>query len=295
MSPIDSLARIGWVILTMGDRPDLLAEAVVSTLDTLNCAQVVVVANGTSSQQVAALLPEDPRLAVVESGANLGVPGGRHFGIGHLSADIEFIGFLDDDARIISLDVDASIGRAFSVENTAVVSLRIVDATGSSARRHVPRPGSSSADRGGMVATFLGGACVIRRSWYLAAGGYWIDLWYGHEELDLAWRIADAGGSIEYLAEVQVEHPRSDIERHADGWRLTGRNRVMVGRRNLPWGVCLVHTSVWLAVGWWRAPRACRSAYFSGWRSGWTESVPRNPIRWATVWNLTRLGRPPVF
>jgi GT2 family glycosyltransferase len=286
---------VAWVILTMGDRPGLLSSAVASVLATSGCGQVLVVANGTSAKGVAQALPADERLNVVESAENLGVPGGRQFGIDHVADDIELIGFLDDDARLFSPGADLAIDTAFSDETTAVVSFRIVDEAGVSTRRHVPRPGSQSADRSGPVVTFLGGSSVIRRSAYVAAGGYWADLWYGHEELDLAWRLADAGWSVQYLADVQIQHPRSDIARHADGWRLTGRNRVLVGRRNLPLPVLLVHVTLWLGLGWWRAPAECRSAYVSGWRSGWSVSVQREPMRWATVWKLTRLGRPPVL
>ncbi|NEB70713.1 glycosyltransferase family 2 protein, partial [Streptomyces fulvissimus] len=37
-------------------------------------------------------------------------------------------------------------------------------------------------------------------------------------------------------------------------------------------------------------------AWFGGFKEGWTSSAgPRRPMRWRTVWRLTRLGRPPVI
>ena len=41
--------------------------------------------------------------------------------------------------------------------------------------------------------------------------------------------------------------------------------------------------------------RTCCSAWFGGWREGWREDPgPRRPMRWSTVWRMTKLGRPPV-
>ena len=178
----------------------------------------------------------------------------------------------------------------------AVVTARIVDEDGRSARRHVPRIGRRGLVRDGDVATFLGGACAIRRSAYQAVGGYWCDLWYGHEELDLAWRLIDAGYRVSYVPDAVVFHPRTDISRHAEGWKLTGRNRVWIARRNLPWPIALLHTLNWLVLGVIRAPSGgCRRTYVAGWWSGWRGSVDRRPIRWRTVWRLTGLGRPPVI
>lgn len=176
------------------------------------------------------------------------------------------------------------------------VALRLVDEHDDTARRHIPRAGATGASAAGEVAYFLGGACAIRRSAYEQVGGYFTDLFYGHEEIELSWRLIDGGWRIRYLADVEVFHPRSEISRHADGWRLTGRNRVWIARRTLPWPVALVHVGVWLVLGALRAPKGeCRRAYLHGWRSGWHGHIDHRPISWRAVWRLTRLGRPPVI
>jgi GT2 family glycosyltransferase len=146
------------------------------------------------------------------------------------------------------------------------------------------------------VALFLGGACAIRRSAYEEAGGYWGELFYGHEELELAWRLIDRGWTIRYLPEATVFHPRTEVGRHADGWRMTGRNRVMIARRTLPWPIAIIHVAAWFVLGLVRAPgRGHRAAYVRGWWSGWSVPIDRRAIRWRTVWRLTRLGRPPIL
>ena len=99
-----------------------------------------------------------------------------------------------------------------------------------------------------------------------------------------------------YLADVEVFHPRTTIERHAEGWKLTGRNRVWIARRTLPWPIAIVHVTTWLVLGALRAPRGeARRSYLAGWWSGWSADIDRRPIRWRTVWRLTRLGRPPII
>jgi GT2 family glycosyltransferase len=276
-----------WVLLTTGNRPDELSAAVSSLVG--ESSEIIVVHNGIEGDV------EVPNGRVVSVGENLGVPGGRDLGVSETRSPI--IGFLDDDARLLTTDAVRRISRAFERDpELGAISFRIVDEQGVSSRRHIPRIGSASAERSGPVVSFLGGACAIRRSAYEAAGGYWTELFYAHEELELAWRLHDAGFGVVYAPEIEVEHPHTPISRHPDGWRLTGRNRVLIARRTLPWPVALLHVLSWLVVGLLRTPDArCRRAYLAGWRSGWSGSVDRRPIRWRTVGRLCRLGRPPVI
>ncbi len=273
----------------MGDRPDGLARAVESLGPG---ADVVVVLNGAEGEGEGARIPDGVRWVELEE--NRGVPGGRNAGAE--AAGGEILGFLDDDAAVLTPGAaDLVVDRFDRDPELAVVALRLVDDEGRTARRHVPRAGRGDPDRSGPVGYFLGGACAIRRSDFMAAGRYDADLFYGHEELDLAWRLLDRGRGIRYAADVEVFHPPSEISRHSHGWFLTGRNRVVVARRNLPQPVALIHVVFWLALGWWRAPvGACRSSYLRGWREGWRVAVDRRPIGWRTVGTLTRLGRPPV-
>jgi GT2 family glycosyltransferase len=255
--------------------------------------EVVVVANGAPTP------PHDglPGARILSLASNLGVPGGRDAGL--RSTESAVVGFLDDDAAFRG-DIRA-VAEAFDHDPTlGAVSFRLVDEDGRSSARHVPRPGGRDAHAGGMVAQFLGGASAIRRDAYDEVGGYFTDLHYGHEEIELCWRLVDAGWSIRYLAEIEVFHPRTDISRHDNGWRLTGRNRVWIARRTLPWPIAVVHVAVWLVLGLFRTPDArCRRQYvagwWSGWRQRWPDGSPRRAISWRTVWALTRLGRPPVI
>jgi GT2 family glycosyltransferase len=282
---------IEWVILTMGDRAWALSSAIQSLLDDGDIRTgIVVVSNGAGDIAV----PADPRIRLVVAPENRGVPGGRDFGLAHCSSPI--VGFLDDDAVAGAGASQRIIDEFARRPDLGAVSLRLVDEAGESARRHVPRPRGSSPERSGDVALFLGGASAVRVEAHESVGGYFTELFYGHEEVELSWRLIAAGWSIRYLADVTVFHPRTEIGRHASGWRLTGRNRVWVARRTLPLPVAVLHVLLWLAVGVVRAPdRAARRSYVDGWLSGWRGRIDRRPISWRAVWRLTRLGRPPVI
>jgi hypothetical protein len=281
------VASVSWVILTMGDRPDDLARAIESLGPE---ADVTVVLNGAPAAQV----PLPPGVGCVPLEENRGVPGGRNAGVEATTGDI--IGFLDDDAAVLAADAGERIVARFDADpDLAVMAFRLVDDDDQTARRHVPRLGRGNPGRSGPVAYFLGGACAIRRSDFEAAGRFHADLFYGHEELDLAWRILDRGRTLRYASDLRVFHPPSEISRHARGWFRTGRNRVVIARRNLPQPIALIHVLVWFALGLWRAPDTeCRRSYLTGWRDGWSVEVVRRPIGWRTVARLTRLGRPPV-
>jgi GT2 family glycosyltransferase len=308
-NPANNGSLIDWVVLTRGDRPAALAAAVTSLRASATTGSIVVLLNGPAAGTTIELAGGgfsdglsggfsdgllDDGVIVVESAENLGVPGGRDLGLE--STRTPLVGFLDDDARLVSTDSLGSVVEQFATDHSlGAMSLRLVDEDGNTSRRHVPRRGTGGADRSGPVVTFLGGASIIRRSAYLTAGRYWADLVYGHEELDLAWRLIEHDYSIRYEADISVYHPHTEISRHADGWWRTGRNRVLIARRNLPAPIMVVHSLAWLAIGTLRAPGGnCRRRYVGGWFGAWRVTVDREPMSWSTLLRLRRFGRFPI-
>lgn len=295
---------VSWILLTMGDRPAELAAAVSSIpdrpLDSDAAAagriEVLVVANGIPEGLPA--MPSDiaAGVRVVHSPENLGIPGGRNLGAAAASGDV--LAFLDDDATVAEPEAVRSAVARFAAEpDLAVVALRIVDpVSGATMRRHVPRLRSGDADRSGPVTSFLGGACLIRRSAFAEVGGYEAALFYALEETDLAWRLVDGGWRIHYDADAVVHHPATDISRHGAAHERTARNRVMVARRLLPMPLAPVYVATWAAITLLRGRSvAAWRDWRRGTRAGLTASVDRRPIRWSGVWRLTRLGRPPII
>ncbi|MEU7553208.1 glycosyltransferase [Streptomyces sp. NPDC044571] len=289
--------RIGAVIITMGTRPDELK----ALLDSVarqegEPVEVVVVGQGVPLDG----LPEGVR--TVELPENLGIPGGRNAGIeafGPAGRDVDVVLFLDDDGLLERTDTAELCRQAFAEDpQLGIVSFRIVDPeSGETQRRHVPRLRASDPLRSSRVTTFLGGASAVRTAVFSQVGLLPGEFFYAHEETDLAWRALDAGWLIDYRADMVLLHPKTAPSRHAVYHRMVARNRVWLARRNLPALLVPVYVGVWLLLTLLRRPSApALKAWFGGFKEGWTTPCgPRRPMRWRTVWRLTRLGRPPVI
>ncbi|WP_326793393.1 glycosyltransferase [Streptomyces sp. NBC_00841] len=289
--------KLGAVIITMGNRPDELR----ALLDSVakqdgDRIEVVVVGNG-------APVPDVPAgVRTVELPENLGIPGGRNVGIeafGPSGADVDALLFLDDDGLLPLTDTAELCRQAFEQDpKLGIISFRIADPdTGVTQRRHVPRLRAADPMRSSRVTTFLGGANAVRTQVLAEVGGLPGDFFYAHEETDLAWRALDAGWMIDYRADMVLNHPTTAPSRHAVYHRMVARNRVWLARRNLPAPLVPIYLGVWLLLTLLRKPSGpALKAWFGGFREGWTKpSGPRRPMKWRTVWRLTRLGRPPVI
>jgi len=285
--------KLGAVVLTMGNRPEELR----ALLDSVakqdgDRIEVVVVGNG-------APLPELPEgVRTVELPENLGIPGGRNVGIeafGPSGAEVDALLFLDDDGLLPGNDTAELVRGAFADDpGLGIISY---PETGETQRRHVPRLRAADPLRSSPVTTFLGGANAVRTRVIAEVGGLPDDFFYAHEETDLAWRALDAGWSIDYRADMVLHHPTTAPSRHAVYHRMVARNRVWLARRNLPAPLIPVYLGVWLLLTLARRPsRPALRAWLGGFKEGWTTPCgPRRPMRWRTVWRLTRLGRPPVI
>ncbi len=279
--------RVSWVLLTMGDRPAELAAAVASIPAAAGVEhEVVVVVNGRAD----AVVPDG--VVRVDLEQNVGIPAGRNRGAQHATGDL--LVFLDDDAVVQDPGLVARTVARFAAEpDLAAVGFRIVDPDGGgTAARHVPRLGRGDPERSGDVTSFPGGACAVRAAAFHAVGGLPDPFFYALEETDLAWRLIDAGWRIAYDGDAVVHHPRTEIERHGSATRLTARNRVLLARRRLPWILGVLYVADWFAITWLRTRRI--GELWQGTREGLEGPVDRQPMRWRTVWTLTRLGRPPV-
>lgn len=289
--------KLGAVVITMGTRPDELRALLDSVAEQDgDPIEVVVVGNGAPVVDVPA------GVRTIDLPENLGIPGGRNVGIeafGPGGTDVDVLLFLDDDGLLPDASTAQLVREAFDADpGLGIVSFRIADPeTGLTQRRHVPRLRASDPMRSSRVTTFLGGANAVRTKVLAQVGGLPDEFFYAHEETDLAWRALDAGWSIEYRADMVLLHPTMPPSRHAVYHRMVARNRVWVARRNLPLPLVPVYVGVWLLLTLLRRPTLpALKAWFGGFREGWrTPCGPRRPMKWRTVWRLTRLGRPPVI
>ena len=231
------------VILTMGNRPAEVIRAIDSVLAQHGTpVELVVVGNGADVTG----LPAGVR--AVRLPENVGVAAGRNAGVAACEGDVVL--FLDDDGWYPDPGLAVHIAGRFAADPAlAVLSMQVVDPDGGpGARWHVPRLRAGDPERSSVVTTFLGGACAIRRSAFLEAGGLPDLFFYGHEETDLAWRLMDRGYRLEYDATARMCHHTLPNARHDTFRRQDGRNRVLLARRNLPWPLAAVYLADWMVL-----------------------------------------------
>ncbi|MFD8982804.1 glycosyltransferase family 2 protein [Streptomyces sp. NPDC059564] len=287
--------RVGVAVLTMGDRmPELLALLASVAKQDEPAARVVVVGNGTALPG----LPEG--VTGVELEENLGVPGGRNVAWRRLQdfGDVDVLVDLDDDGLLTEADVFRRIADLYTADHRlGIVSFRIADETGDTQRRHVPRLRAGDPTRRGLVTTFLGGGHALSMPMLEETGGWPDAFFFTHEETDLAWRAIDHGWDILYEPQLVLQHPKTSPARHAVYYRMTARNRVWLAKRHLPAVLVPVYLASWAAYTVLQRPPLVG---LKSWWAGFFEGVriacpPRRPMRWRTVWRMTRLGRPPVI
>lgn len=286
-------SSVGVVVVTQGTRAQELAAALASVqaqqgVD-LDC---VVVGNGWEPVDV----PEGIRTIALPE--NIGIPAGRNAGIAEVKGDLVFL--LDDDAKLPEPDTLRRLAEVFDGDRSlGIVQIRIVDPVGNvTPRRYVPRLRAGDPKHSSDVTTFCEGATGIRRDVFDKAGMFEDRFWYAHEGTDLAWRTLDAGYRVYYLGDLVANHPATvPARRHGEFYFLSARNRVWLARRHLPAVLALIYPTVWLLITLARlrdlsGARETLRGYSAGLRD---DPGPRRPLRWATVWRMTKVGRPPLI
>lgn len=285
------MTALGCVILSQGNRPDQLNRLIASLQSQRDVElNVLVVGNGWQPTGLPA------GVETTHLSENLGVPAGRNFGAHRVSGDVLL--FVDDDIEFTAPDLAARAVAAFDADaRLGVLQPRSIDREGGpTATRHVPRLLGIGPQRSGDVAWFWEGCSFIRRTAFDAVGGWPGEFFYGHEGIELAWRLVDLGYRVHYAADLGVLNPPAEPFRGEQHRFMDGRNRVWVARRNLPWPVAIGYLLTWFFASMVRArARQERAALVRGFRAGFRQpALERRPIRWGTVLRLTRLGRPPL-
>ncbi|GAA2096862.1 glycosyltransferase [Microlunatus panaciterrae] len=284
--------KVNIIVMSMGDRPTELDRCLRSALaqDYANL-EVFLLGNGWPEP----IAPDGVRtLGLTE---NLGISGGRNFAVSQTDGDIFM--FLDDDAWIPDA---TSLSRAVTIfadrPRLALLAPRITAEDGTTLRRWVPRAHVGDPAVSGPAFTCPEGVTIFRRTAWEAVGGFPTDFFYGHEGIEVAWRLRDLGWDAWYQADLVVHHPALPPARHEYYQRMNARNRVWVARRNLPWPLVPVYVGVWTVISLGRNGTDWEStkSWVAGWREGWTSSPgQRHPMGWKTVLRLARLGQPPVI
>jgi GT2 family glycosyltransferase len=285
-------ARVGCVVLTQGNRPEELCRALASVAAQRDVkVDVVVVGNGWSPTG----LPEGVKSVALPD--NVGIPAGRNRGVPSVEGDL--LVFVDDDACLPDPDVLARLAALFAADpSLGLVQPRFADPDGRpTPRQWVPRLRKGDPGHSSDVVAVCEAVVAMPRAVFEQVGGWPETFWYAHEGIDLAWRVWDSGHRVRYVGDVVVHHPVVAPQRHTEFNRLTSRNRVLLARRHLPLPVGAAYLTTWVLLTVLRARNsAARLESLRGFREGFSAPAGRRrPLRWRTIWRMTRAGRPPVI
>jgi len=221
-------ARTTVVILTH-DRPDEAGRTIARTLALPEAPPLVVVDNGSRNGTAAALAARRPAVDVVALPQNVG-GAGRNVGVAR--ARTPYVALSDDDCWWAPGAVAHAETLLDAHPRLAVVSARILvgpdeELDPTCARMAASPLGPAPGLPGVPILGFMAGAAVVRRSAFLAAGGFERRLFLGGEEAILAIDLAAAGWAMAYVDALVVHHHPSQ---HRDPG---GRSRHLA--RNALW------------------------------------------------------------
>ncbi len=287
---------LSYVVLTRDRREELLGCLASLALQDLPDTEIVLVDGGSGDGTVEAVRHDFPAARIVEVGRNPGVAGGRNLGIAEARAPLCLL--LDDDARLTEPDAARRVRGFFDRDpGLACLALRVLDAaTGEDAPKSVPRADRRPPGDGEECAFFCGAGFAIRRETFLALGGFWEDLFYAGEEVDLSYRLLAAGHRLVYTRQASVLHREVPAARPSSRWVYhQSRNRCLVATRHLPLRFLATHVAAWTAF---TGGVALRDRQLGAWARGMRDAAralpgvfrERQPLDAATVSKVRRLG-----
>ncbi|MBI2903437.1 MAG: glycosyltransferase family 2 protein [Candidatus Methylomirabilis oxyfera] len=239
--------RVSFIVVTHA-RAQWLSGALASIQrQTVNCREIVVVVNGPDpeTQQLLRALGSEARVAVLEH--NYGVGAGRNAGVALARGEI--LVFLDDDAELRDLDTAMRLLKHFERDpELGVVGFLVMDAaTGAIESRCIPFRNKRVPQGPTAACYFAGGACAIRRAVFDRVGFYDESLFYGGEEVDLSYRLLEAGFRILFDPSVAMLHYAVGDRSESFALYFSARNRPWVALRHLPLLCCVTHIVAWWA------------------------------------------------
>jgi GT2 family glycosyltransferase len=293
-TPESAPLRLSVVVVTANRREELLIS--LRSLEEQGAPfELVVVDNGSSDGSVASVRQEWPDSVIVALSENAGVAGGRNRGIEAASGDL--LVFLDDDASFEAPDALSRIRARFEGDP----SLGVLTAqarlfpSGEPDRAAIPRREKRVADSDCAVSYFCGVAFAARRDMLAITGTFPEDFIYYCEELDLAWRVIEAGYRIVWACDLVVLHRRSALARPPGRWVYSNmRNRVRVALKYLPWRYVLSYAVLWWTWMFLYSVRRRFVADFARGLRDFAALVPatyaeRRPLKRATLERIKQL------
>jgi GT2 family glycosyltransferase len=196
------------VVIATRDRRERLLETLDRLRDLREDPPVVVVDNGSADGSPGAIHRRHPGVEVIEAGRNLG-PSARTLGVRR--AATPFVAFNDDDSWWAPGALDRAAAMLRAHERLALVAARVLVEPGGrvdpTCRLMERSPLAPDAVLGlPQVLGFVACGAVVRRSAFLAVGGFAPRLPIGGEETLLAIDLMTAGWTLVHAPDVVAHH-----------------------------------------------------------------------------------------
>jgi GT2 family glycosyltransferase len=235
------------VILVSMNRKEALRRSLESiTRQQFSDFEIIVVDNASMDGTGDMIQSFFPEVRYFYISKNLGVPGGRNYGV--LMSQGEFCVFLDDDA-IFADDKALSqvVSYFYSDSGLGCIAFRIVQPNDNCEEyKSIPRADKKIIQEDYECGYFCGAGFACRRDLFLDMGMFWEDLFFIGEELDFSYRLMNEGYKIIRSSTITVIHYETPQARMPVKWIYFGtRNRILVAARNLPWINVFSHTLLW--------------------------------------------------
>lgn len=295
------------VLIATRNRAKPLARCLRSVLAQSVLPQEILVFDDGSSPPVQAQLAEsepdlvrNPLITWLRADTHIGLVGARNVLFVQASSRLLFV--LDDDAWLSNVDSISRIRSYFEAQpEVGVVALPIFDHHSGKVfpllpfKKHHQRRHPACLTEAGPCTYFPGGAHVLNKPLLSRFGPYDGSFVYGHEELDLSYRLVEQGITIHFLPSVEVQHERQlPLGQPAEGALFhTVRNRIRVGWRYLPPWYFTFYFVLWLVyyIRW--ASRFGRLREFAQGVIAGVHSIvrePRTPLSRRAVAHIRALG-----
>jgi GT2 family glycosyltransferase len=243
---------VSYIVITM-NRADELAGCLESIgAQAYPSKEIVVIDNGSTDNTAELIAKKFSNANLVRLETNQGVAGGRNRGAE--AAHGEICIFIDDDARFADPSATQRTIDLFDADpGLACIAFPIRNAfTGEKDRKSIPRADKKRIAVDYPCAYFTGAGFSLRREPFLRAGKFWERLHYSGEELDLSYRLLDAGWRIVCAGGIEIRHREAPQSRPHGQWiYYNARNRPWVAARSLPWPCVISATISWWAVAFW--------------------------------------------
>lgn len=237
--------RFSVVVLTYA-RDAILADTLTRLGDCLGTRgdyEVILVDNNPERADREALLARFPHRQYLFSGGNKGVHARND---GFDAARGEIVVLLDDDVLVETPDMLDIFARRFDAD-ARLGAITVRKHVRGETRRRVDLIPHTRKDvdltTSFLTFRFVGGCVAFRTATLRETGGFLPDFFYGLEEIELSYRIIDAGWRIRYEPDVaceELEHPAGrDAKRRVQTQRLA--NKYIISYLRMPFPEVLVN------------------------------------------------------